>query len=306
MDLVKRHLGLTLALAAAMTSGFAVFINGLAVKEFDDATVYTTAKNLVAGVVLATIYLIGGRRSDRREAARPDRATWVALAAIAVIGGAVPFVLFFEGLSRASSTNAAFIHKTLVIWVAIGAAAFLRERVTMVHATAIGLLILGQLALSSGVGAAGFEAAEVLVLLATLLWACEVVIVKRVLGAVPSESAALARMGGGGVLLLAWVASTGRLDDLASLSATQLGWLAVTGATLATFVSVWYRALAHAPAVDVSAVLVLGAVVTAALDRSVRDVPLPAGWYGYVLITIGAIIVAAHISIRSAGAATRP
>jgi drug/metabolite transporter (DMT)-like permease len=306
MDAVKRHLGLTLALAAAMTSGFAVFINGVAVKEFDDATVYTTAKNLVAGVVLAMIYAIGGRRTTRREAPRPDRRTLAALVAISVIGGAVPFVLFFEGLSRASSTNAAFIHKTLVIWVAIGAAAFLRERVTMLHAAAIGLLVLGQLALASGVGAADFGTAEVLVLLATLLWACEVMIVKRVLGAVPSETAALARMAGGGVLLLAWVASTGRLDELASLSAAQLVWLSITGTTLATFVSVWYRALAHAPAVDVSAVLVLGAVVTAALDRSVRDVPFASGWYGYVLITIGVIIVAAHISIRSAGAFNRP
>ncbi len=299
MTYENRHAGLLAALAAAVVSGVAVFVNGIAVRRFDDATVYTTAKNLVAGAVLVALSLIAARgTTDRQTETLPSSSSRWGLAAIAVIGGSVPFVLFFEGLSRASSTNAAFIHKTLVVWVAVGATAFLGERITMVHASAIGLLLVGHLALSNGLGGSGVGSAEALVLAATLLWACEVVVVKRLLVDVRSETAAVARMVGGGVLLLAWAAVTGGLGDLASLSASQWGWLMLTGTTLAAFVSIWYRAIANAPAVDVSAVLVLGAVITGALNSGLRGTPLPAGWYGYVLIGVGVLIVAAQMVVR--------
>ena len=60
-----------------------------------------------------------------------------------MIGGSVPFVLFFEGLARAEATQAAFIQKTLVIWVALLAVPLLRERFRTPHALAIVLLIAG-------------------------------------------------------------------------------------------------------------------------------------------------------------------
>ena len=47
---------------------------------------------------------------------------------VAVVGGSVPFVLFFEGLARAEATQAAFIQKTLVVWVALLAVPLLHER----------------------------------------------------------------------------------------------------------------------------------------------------------------------------------
>jgi hypothetical protein len=49
-----------------------------------------------------------------------------------------------------------------------------------------------------------------------------------------------------------------------------------------------------APAVDVTAVLVLGAVLTGLLNSGFRGVPLTVDSYGYVLITLGAAAVAAH------------
>ena len=292
---MKMNRGIAFALATAGVSGVAVFVNGLAVRRFDDATVYTTAKNLLAGAILAVVLLVAmsapGRAAEVRRAARRS---WPTLTVIALVGGAVPFVLFFEGLARATSTNAAFIHKTMVIWVAIGATAMLRERVTAVHVGAIGLLVGGHLVLTGGLGAATFGSAEVLVLAATLLWAVEVLIVKRVLGDVPAQVAATARMAGGSVFLVAWLAITGHLGDLAALDARQWLWILLTGSTLAAFVGCWYTALALAPAVDVTAVLVLGAVVTGLLNTGFRGVPLTVDSYGYVLIALGAAAVAAR------------
>ena len=43
-----RRTGLMLALVAAVISGFAIFLNGYGVKAVGNATVYTTAKNVVA------------------------------------------------------------------------------------------------------------------------------------------------------------------------------------------------------------------------------------------------------------------
>jgi drug/metabolite transporter (DMT)-like permease len=288
------HRGIGFALLAAAVSGVAVFVNGLAVRHFDDATVYTTAKNLLAGAALALVLAaaVGGDPASRRQVWQAARRAWPTLAVVALVGGAVPFVLFFEGLARATSTNAAFIHKTLVVWVALGATVVLRERITALHVGAIGLLVGGHVVLTGGFGTATFGSAEVLVLTATLLWAVEVLVVTRVLPDVPAQLAATTRMVGGSVLLVAWLAMTGRLGELGTFDARQWLWLLLTGSTLAAFVATWYTALSLAPAVDVTAVLVLGAVVTGLLNTGFRDVPLTADSTGYLLIVAGTAAVA--------------
>ena len=294
------------ALLAALVSGVAVFVNGLAVRRFDDATVYTTAKNLIAGIVLAGILVAVTSRARANEPT-PSRSEWPWLAVVALVGGAVPFVLFFEGLAMATSTDAAFIHKTLVVWVALGATAALGERIGPVHVLAIALLLAGHAIVAGGVSLAGFGAGEAMIFAATLIWAVEVVIVKRLLTTVSPSWAASARMLGGSALLLAWLALRGDLGALVSFTTTQWWWLALTGATLAVFVSIWYRALALAPATDVTAVLVVGAAVTAALNSGFRGAPIAAATPGYVLMLLGAAMVIAHESLGArAGRPERP
>ena len=163
-----------------MISGFAIFVNGYGVKRFDDATVYTTAKNAIAGLVLVLLAVSVSRSPERRSgpARRPrSRAHWLALLAVAAIGGSIPFVL--RGPRAASSTQAAFVHKTLVIWVALLAVLLLRERLSRAHYAAIALLIAGQAVLVSGLGTVTVGAGELMIFAATLLWAVEVVVVKR-------------------------------------------------------------------------------------------------------------------------------
>ena len=63
--------GYVLALAAAVISGFAVYTNSFGVRAFGSATVYTTAKNLVAAVVLAAALAVAGRRRPREGFTRP-------------------------------------------------------------------------------------------------------------------------------------------------------------------------------------------------------------------------------------------
>jgi drug/metabolite transporter (DMT)-like permease len=286
--LSTRTIGIALAFATACVSGIAVFVNSYGVDHFSDATVYTTAKNAVAGLVLVSLLALpAGAARARTPLTRPR---WLAFAAVATVGGSVPFVLFFEGLSRADATQAAFIHKTLVIWVALLAVPLLHERVGAPHVAAIALVVAGQAWIAGELGTVVFGAGEAMLLAATLLWAVEVVLVKRLLASLAPRTLAVARMGLGTVILLGWLAVTARLGDLLALSATQWGWAALTGLLLSAYVATWYAALSRAPAVDVTAVLVVGAVVTALLQHLDAGVPVDA--VGVALILAGALVVA--------------
>jgi drug/metabolite transporter (DMT)-like permease len=301
--------GLAFAAVAAGISGFAVFLNGYGVRTVSDATVYTVAKNLVATVVLLVLVPAAAARGTPAAAGGTRRtpALVVGLLAVAVVGGSLPFVLFFEGLAAASSAHAAFIHKTLVVWVAVLAVPLLRERLRWPHLAAITLLVTGLVLLDGGLGGFRVGTGELLILAATLLWAVETVLAKRLLRTVPGGTLALVRIGAGAVLLVGWLAVTGRLDDLAGLGVAGWGWATLTGAVLAAYVVTWFTALASAPAVDVTAMLVPGAVVTGLLSAAVDGAwvePAPAA--GMLLLVVGAAAVAATAMRRASLPVLRP
>ena len=286
-----RSWGVALALLTAVVSGLAIFVNGRGVARFDDATVYTTAKNLVAAVLLAGASL-AYRRPELTTAPTAARSHRAGLVLVGVIGGGIPFVLFFEGLARASSAPAAaFIHKTLIVWVALLAVPLLKERFSTPHACAVVLLVAGQAVLVDD-WAFDAGAGALMILAATLLWAVEVVVARRLLATVPAADLAVARMSIGGLVLVAFLTVTGRIGDLAGLTASQWAWAAMTGAILAVYVGGWYAALARAQAVDVTAVLVLGAVITAVLSAGIDGLALAPDVPGLALIVAGVAVVA--------------
>lgn len=278
-----RRTGIALALGTAVISGFSVFVNSYGVRAFADATLYTTAKNLVAALVLALVLTIPGPGA---RLTRPrTRRQWWALGAVGLLGGSIPFVLFFEGLAQASSGGAAVIHKTLVLWVAVLAVALLRERLQWGHWFAIGLLLVGQLGLA-GWRLPSLGSAELMILAATIMWSVEVVVAKRLLDSLSSWTVGLARMGLGSLALVGWLLVRGDLGALASLTSTQLGWVLATGLLLAGYVATWFAALRRAQAVDVTAVLVLAVPITATLDAAVKgtDVGPQLGWLTFLVI----------------------
>ena len=298
--MTTRMTGIALAFVTALISGVSIYVNSHGVKHFSDATVYTTAKNAVAGVVLLVLLLA---TSARAEAPAVVRGRWPALLTVAVIGGSVPFVLFFDGLKDSEATQAAFIQKTLVVWVALLAVPLLRERFQWPHGLAIALLLAGQAWLVGSLGTVAFGKGEAMILAATLLWSVEIVYVKYLLPSISPSVLAVARMALGTVVLLCWLAVTGKLGDLAALSALQWRWALLTGLLLAAYVATWFAALARAQAIDVTAVLVFGAVVTAVLSGVVDGAAIGAG--GTILIAVGSGLVAWNALRRtSAEAAT--
>lgn len=277
--------GIRWAVGTAVISGVAIWVNRFGVTAWSDtggSLAYTTAKNLMAALVLVVLVW---KLSPSGVSSSRLREHWRGLSAIAVFGGAIPFAMFFEGLSMASSTQAAFIHKTLLLWVAALAIPLLGERVRTMHIVAIGALLAGQVVVAGGVSGIVIGSGELLILGATLLWSIEVIVAKRVLADVPAGLVGLSRMGGGAAVLVVIGALTGGGVPLASLGVEQIGWVLLTGGVLAGYVYTWLNALALAPAVDVTAVLVGSVVITSLLDAG--PVGLWAAGPGFVLIGVG-------------------
>ncbi|HEY7589934.1 MAG TPA: DMT family transporter [Candidatus Limnocylindrales bacterium] len=279
--------GLGLAAATAAISGVSVFVNGLAASVLPDPVAVAAVRNGLVGVALVAL---AGLPALAGEFAGLDRRRRLGLLALGVIGGGIPFVLFFSGLAAAGGPGAAVIHKTMFLWVALLAVPLLGERVGRLQLAALALLVVGTLlagpapALSAGPAAA-------LILGATWLWAVEVVVAKRLLAGVSVRLAAAARMTVGALVIAGWLAANGRLGAVAGFGAE--GWLFIAATTVLLFgyVVTWYAALRRAPATNVSAILVGGAVVTATLG-AIRTGAVPAGSVVAGLSIIAAGVVA--------------
>jgi drug/metabolite transporter (DMT)-like permease len=281
--------GVLLALGTAAISGVSIFVNGFAVKQLPDPAVYTTIKNGLAAVLLVTLMAVTVRPAALREV-RPR--SWGLLLVIGLVGGSLPFILFFTGLAQASAPSAAFIHKTLFVWVAILAVPFLGERLGFAQLGALAVLLVGQ-ALILTPSNVTWGTGETMIAAATLLWAVETIVASRVLRDVPSPVVGAARLGVGLVVLVGYLAVSGKLATVAALSAQQWAWALATGFLLAGYVATWYAALRRAPASLVTSVLVLGAPVTAGLQAlQSGNVPATPALLGQGLIlAAGAVLV---------------
>jgi drug/metabolite transporter (DMT)-like permease len=278
--------GIGLAAMTALISGVAVYLNANGVKQVPDPAVYTTLKNGVAAVVLlAALAAVPGARSA--VPALTGR-QWLTLGAIGVIGGSVPFLLFFGGLAQASAPSAAFIHKTLFVWVALLAVPLLGERLGWPQLGALAILLGSQLLLVNPADVR-WGGGETMIAAATLLWSVEVMVARRLLPAIPSLVGGAARLGLGLVVLVGYLALTGRLGAVGAVSAEGWLWIGVTGCMLAGYVASWYAALKRAPATIVTSVLVAAAPVTAALT-AIGSGTLPAASValGHGLVLAGA------------------
>jgi len=281
------HKGINLALLTAFISGFANFINKYGLELWDNSSVYTTAKNIVAAVLLTVTVLAVRNFPEIRRLTRKQRAQ---LVAIGFIGGSIPFLLFFRALTIIPALEASFIHKTLFIWVALLAYPFLKERLSLMQLAALGLLLLS-VYLGGAPQTFTFGAGSLLALGATLLWAVENVFAKRILQDVSAAVVGWARMFFGSLFLLAYLAVTGNITQLIPATLPQAGITLGVGVILFGYVISWYAALKHAPATVVSSVLVLATPITAVLNGLFIQHAFPAPILLSLAVMIGALLI---------------
>jgi drug/metabolite transporter (DMT)-like permease len=287
--------GVLLAFGTAAISGLAIYLNSFGVKLVSDAAVYTTAKNSVAAIILVALALALGAG---REARALDIRNRLGLVAIAIIGGSIPFVLFFSGLAIATAPTAAFIQKTMFIWVALMAVPFLGERLGLIQVAALGTLLAGQALIAPPTGM-GWGAGETMIAAATILWSIEIVIAKRLLTGISPQLLGASRMGLGLVILVGYLALSGKLGGLGTIGGEAWMWILITGGLLAGYVATWFGALRLAPASTITSVLVVAAVVTGVLTALNKGTaPDPRVIAGYLLVIAGTVLVAFLTALR--------
>jgi drug/metabolite transporter (DMT)-like permease len=297
--------GIGLALAAAAVSGGSVWLNGQVVTRVDtfgDPGTYTTAKNLVAGALILVVAVVATTTGSRQGLTRPtSRGHWVGLAVVALVGGALPFLLFFEGLAASGApADAQLVHKAgLLAFVALLAPTVLRERLGSFQLAGVGGVLFGYWILSSDLGGLSLGRGLLLVLAASLCWSVESVINRWLLAELSPATVAVARLSAGSLVLVAIGLINGDTARLADLGAGAWGWVVLTGAVLAIYAALWLYALANAAVLDVTAVLTLAAPVTAiiAVVAEGSAVPNPVG---LGVVACGAVVVALAASQRGA------
>jgi drug/metabolite transporter (DMT)-like permease len=175
--------------------------------------------------------------------------------------------MFFTGLTVIPAVNAALIHKTLFIWVALLAGPFLKENLSRKQLIGVVLLFIGNLFVG-GFKGFNYSWSEFLVFGATIFWAVENILAKKVLKEVDPDLVTLSRMGLGALILLgaSVITAPAELREVFRLQPYQYLWVTVTAIALLAYVSTWYRALKSAPAVTVSAVLVSSTLITNVLS----------------------------------------
>ncbi len=263
--LVKRKFfqekkGLYFALITSVISGISIFLNKFAVSEIKPPLYFTSFKNLIVSVLVLSMFLFMRKFKDLKKL-NPKEIKY--LFAIGIVGGSLPFYLYFEGLSRISSINGAIIHKTLVIWVALLAIPLLKEKISKLQILGVSMLFLSNLVVG---GFSGFEYSygEFLVLIATLLWGIENILAKKVLKSVDSDIVVLFRMGLGSLILTIFTLLTvpGVVAKTLSLNFQQIFWIVLTSLLLFLYVKNWYKALKYSSAIFVTSVLVSSTLIT--------------------------------------------
>jgi drug/metabolite transporter (DMT)-like permease len=258
MNLQPYKYATILALGTALISGTANFLAKVAVTAVKDPIVFTTMKNVIVAVFLIGLMFLAKKWP---EIAALNKSQLFKLIAIGVIGGSVPFALFFTGLSQTSALNAGLIHKTLFLWVAILAIPLLKERMTRLQWLGIASIFAANLVIG---GFSGFKynIGELMIFAATIFWAVENIIAKVALRNISSLTVAGARMTLGSLILAVLVVSRGGGGAILNLGAEQWGWTILTSILLLGYVLTWYTALKYAPATYVATLLVSATLVT--------------------------------------------
>src|SRR6185312_11532139 len=158
------RVGYSLAILYAIISGVAIYVNKRGVGTFNDATLYTTLKNAVVGIVVLVPFFVLPR--TRREVLRLRPPQWALLALVALLGGSVAYALQFTGLRISTAVTASLIDHTQFLFVAVFAALLLRERFNPAIWLALVVLFVG-LSLGIAVKEVKWDAGSPLILAAT-------------------------------------------------------------------------------------------------------------------------------------------
>jgi drug/metabolite transporter (DMT)-like permease len=291
-------LGVTLVFVTALVSGVSTFVNFYAVQG-TNSDAFVTVRNVVTAAFLVPVALVGARTFGTPL----RRVDWGRLALIGLIGGAIPFLLFFRGIELATqaggAATATFAYRTLFIMASVLAVVFLRERFQWRVTVAAALILGGNLLLLSLVSPL-WTNGTAYVLAATLLWAAEYTLSRRVMRDVPSGTVALGRMGFGACFLVGYLVLTSQVGSVAAFSGAQWEWLLISAVLLTGFVGFWYAGLQRVEVGVATSVLVLGFPITFLLSITLQGSAFTfAQLAGAAVVAAGVVLAVGRSQFRA-------
>lgn len=294
MDNADYEKGLLLALMTALISGFSVFVNGAAVK-LGDPFQYTTLKNLGA---LIFLFVAAFLLKDFKYFRGLSKKQWMQLVLIGLVGGSIPFLLFFWGLKLGGPAISSFIFRSLFIFAGVFGYLLLKEKPEPKDIAAGLVMLVGNAFLISGPIVFGFG--QLLVLGATLLWSLEYTISRKVLASVHPRVVMISRMLFGCAVLIVFLAANDSISSLFAINIEIFAWLVLTSLFLFGFLFTWYNALKYVPVLRATAILALGGVITSVLNMLVGKPITLSVAFGLFLILVGVLVMIGIASILRA------
>jgi drug/metabolite transporter (DMT)-like permease len=147
---------------------------------------------------------------------------------------------------------------------------------------------------------------HLLILIAVILWAAENTLAKYVLKDLSGTLVAFGRMFFGSAFIMVFLAFTGRLPMVWSMSATQYLWIGLTAAFLLLYVLSYYNGLKHINVSTAACVLALGSPITTGLNWLFKDVAVTLHQgVGILLVLLGVVLAilftqsASHVRIAA-------
>jgi drug/metabolite transporter (DMT)-like permease len=292
--------GLLLVTLTAVISGFSIFLNSYSVKMIAPSA-FALLKNSIVAAAIIGIILGLGRLGEIKKMKKKQ---WLYLAVIGFVGGCVPFLLFFNGLSMISGPAGSFLHKTMFVFAAILAPFFLKEKNHRFFFPASLLLLAGNFLLLKA-EFTGFGAGHLLVLAATLLWTLENIISKKVLQNMDGTVLAAGRMFFGSIFLFAYLFATGGFEPVLAMTSQQWIWTIIPSVLLLGYVLTWYNGLKSVPVTTATMILLLGAPITTLLDFLILQKQVGLNqWLGFAFTLAGSWLILTYFG-QNSGSANR-
>ncbi len=274
--------GFLLILSTAVISGFSIFINKYSVSVINPY-VFTWLKNIIVAALLIGVICL---MKDWKILKNINPKQWILLVLIGLIGGAIPFLLFFKGLQITTAAWGSLIHKTMFIYAIVFAAVFLKEKISKNLLIAGSLLFLGNIFLIKFTPHY-FNAGDILILIAAMFWAGENILSKYLLKNLTPNIVAASRMFFGSIFILGFLGATSQLTLLADLDVRQIGWTTVTAVMLFGYVMTWYHGLKYVAVSQATIILLTGAFITTALSFAQTGTISPKETIGAAFILTG-------------------
>lgn len=289
----KENLGTFLAFLAAVISGFSIFANKIFIISLDPL-IFTA----VRAVIIGFIFLILSLSRSKWKLKDFKKVSWKYLFAIGIVGGGVAFLLFFSGLKITTSGRAAFLQKTLPLYVTVLAFLFLKEKISRKQIAALLLMLVGTIAIfSSEITPSDLWMnpmfGDLLVIGATILWAVENVISRKAM--ILGESnfvVSFARMTFGALILFGILLLSGNFYSLVLLSQIQWIYILTSTAILFVYILTYYWSIKHINVSKASSILLVSPVITGTLGVIFLNEPTPSiQIIGSLIIIAGAYLI---------------